>query len=78
MRDVTCTTLMLKTDAIQTKRESGNGKAKWETFFPRAAEPSGLETKGLRGCILHWLPTLVNAFVRQGKIEIITEVTHVI
>lgn len=69
---------MLKTDAMQTKRESGNGKAKWERFFPPAAEPSGLETKGLRSCILHWLPTLVDGFVRKSTIQIITEVTHVL
>lgn len=68
MRDATCKTLMLKTDAIQTKRESGNGKAKWERFFPTAAEPSGLGTKGLRGCGLHWLPTLVDTFVRKSII----------
>lgn len=33
-RDVISKTLMLKRDAIQTERESGNGKTKWERFFP--------------------------------------------
>ena len=78
LRDVTCKTLMLKTDVIQTKRESGSEKAKWERFFPPAAEPSGLETKGLRGCILLWLPTLVDVFIKKCTIQILTEVTCVL
>lgn len=41
-RDVISKTLMLKRDAIQTKRESENGKTKWERFFPPAkAKGSG-------------------------------------
>lgn len=66
---------MLQTDGTQTKRESGNGKVRWERFFPPAAEPSGLKTKGLRGCILHWLPTFGDAFVSKSEIQIILEVT---